>query len=838
LGWLKKLPIVSLLFATAIAVAPFWIGSMDGGRGNAAFEAAREDARAFLVRNPQLEVDRLGELIVDPAWLDEMRAAAEQSSAPGPIQLPARMLARSQARLDGLIADAYQKRIAGDPAWRYGVLDARSPTVNYFAHAFVHERWAGVVLGAIVVLLVGSALELAWGSIVLALFAIAAIPSSAYAYRLLDASGGLPWSGAAGLAGALVGAYFIRGLGGRFVVPGWIVLPAWLGLEAFVVRNFWIDDLGAVPWATFCAAVGGGALVSGGLRLLNVESRIQSEAAKREKRGPNPVVSRAARLRSDGDPYQAFDLIQTAWREDPTSQEVAEAFFSIAVEVGQPEAAAEAIMPSLRSALRRGDVTRAVEYWLPLATRQSEVPLEATVAVRLGEALLDAGHPTEAIFTLRGALERGVSAAQAARIVGVARDLDDAVARQAALVALKDASLDPKFRTELEAVAAVPAEAPADGPLASPPPQSASPLDRRVHAEHQAIETTAFPETPDRSDTVAAGPASGADEAADANEASLMAQSLDHGAVSFEDLSVESGGGPEGADDVLSHWNERDLGGDVADDAPGVGSGSGGATTVPFFDDADLESHGDDLDLRLDLGESDLLDPSGSETDTDLTPLIEETDEVTSPLVAGASDASDMMSPDDQSTVVYQGAPTGVAAPPSARGRTAIGRLALDQRAVPPPGVGSASPGASMRAMKALDAVPVAMQDDGIEVDASPRGKSRVPFARIQAIGMAAVKGLGQRTVLVIDLVLNGADSIDEPMKLIRFRSDRFDPKSFEPGAASPLDAIVAWVGRLQQRSNAICLPSQEILEGRFPRFRTLEDYEREVLAASREDGD
>jgi hypothetical protein len=140
--------------------------------------------------------------------------------------------------------------------------------------------------------------------------------------------------------------------------------------------------------------------------------------------------------------------------------------------------------------------------------------------------------------------------------------------------------------------------------------------------------------------------------------------------------------------------------------------------------------------------------------------------------------------------------------------------------------------------MKALDAVPVAMQDDGIEVDASPRGKSRVPFARIQAIGMAAVKGLGQRTVLVIDLVLNGADSIDEPMKLIRFRSDRFDPKPFEPGAASPLDAIVAWVGRLQQRSNAICLPSQEILEGRFPRFRALEDYEREVLAASREDDD
>ena len=150
-------------------------------------------------------------------------------------------------------------------------------------------------------------------------------------------------------------------------------------------------------------------------------------------------------------------------------------------------------------------------------------------------------------------------------------------------------------------------------------------------------------------------------------------------------------------------------------------------------------------------------------------------------------------------------------------------------------GRGAASPGVAMRTMKAIDAVPLSMRDDGIEIDASPRGKSRVPFVRIQAIGMAAVKGLGKRAVLVVDLVLNGADSIDEPMKLIRLRSDRFDPMAFAPDAANPLEAIVAWVGRLQQCSNSICLPSQAILEGRFPRFDSLEDYEREVLTASRE---
>ena len=124
-------------------------------------------------------------------------------------------------------------------------------------------------------------------------------------------------------------------------------------------------------------------------------------------------------------PYQAFDLIQAAWRDEPRDEEVGEAFFSIAVEVGQPEAAAEAILPSLQSALKQGDLERAIEYWFPLAAREVEVALEPTALVRLGEGLLDAGHPEQALFSLRRALESGVSSAHATRIANTARDLDE-----------------------------------------------------------------------------------------------------------------------------------------------------------------------------------------------------------------------------------------------------------------------------------------------------------------------------------------------------------------------------------------------------------------------------
>jgi membrane associated rhomboid family serine protease len=813
LGWLQKLPFTSLLIALAIATVPFWIAS-EHEQSSDLLEASREEARTFLVRNPQLEVDSLGESILGSRWLAEMREAAAASESGATIQLPARMLSRSQARLDGLIATTYDLRIDGDPAWRYGVLDARSPWNNYFLHAFVHESLEGIILSAVVLLLVGSALDLTWGSLIFAAFAIVAIPATAQCYRLLDASSGVPWSGGAGLAGALLGAYFIRGLGGHFIIPGWILLPTWIAVESFVVRGIWIDDLGRFPWATFCAAVGIGALVASALRLADVESNAQSRASKQSGRGPNPVIARAARLRSDGDPYQAFDLIQAGWRDEPGSEEIAEAFFSIAVEVGQPEAAAEAIVPSLRIALRKGDVSRAIEFWLPLATKECDVNLEATVAVRLAEALLDASHMSEALFTLRRALDIGVSAAQAARIFKIARDLDDGVARRAATIALIDSSLDPKIRAELESAAAIPSDsAPPDQEpetLAVSGAESQSQLDRRVEAEHQAVETTAFPIDEglnlDQGDQGDLG-------VSDENEASLNAQALDADAFSEENLSAENPT-DENAGDALSDRNDRDP---LADDGAKDVSGDLEQDFVPepLLDATSLESCG------LDLGDRDLLSPSEGESDYDLTPLIDATDEQTSPLVSGVDGEDRNASQDNRSTAIFDQPrrPHAESDDPSP-GEVGVPRPSTGQR---------------LRLIKAIDAIPVATSDFGLEIDASSRGKSNVPFARVQLLAMAAVGQQGSRPVVIVDLVLNGSNGVDEPMKLIRFRSDRFDPLGLEPDAPNPLTALIAWVNRLQTGSNATCLPSREILRGELARFDSLEIYEREVLAAARE---
>lgn len=681
MAWLRKTPIVSLLLAVALAAAPLLLAH-DPGPSGPVFEDSRQEARAYLERNPRLELDLLGERILDSEWVAETGLASAATDSGLGVRLPSRWLDRSQARLDELVAKAYDARMQSDPAWHFGVLDGKSELQNYIAHVFVPGVTAGAILSIVVLLLVGIPLERTWSSPVLGAVAVGSFFAVAHAYLIFDASSGVPWHGSAGLAGALLGAYFIRGLGGHFTVPGWILLPVWLGVESFVVRGFWIDDFGSVPWATLCAAIGFGAMVAGILRVLNIEQTLDSRALSGRSWEPNLLVTRAAQLRSDDDPCQAFDLLQAAWRDEPENTEICEAFFSIAVEVGQPEAAATAILPSLRTALHQGDVQQAIDYWFPLALKKCAVELEPTAFVRLGEALLDASHPDEAFFSLRSALSAGGSSSHARRIVNIARDLDEGLARQAASMALQDPSLDPKSRGELEATASESVEEQVAQVVEELLGDVRSQFDQGVSAEHQTFEITAFP------------------------------------------LELD----PEPRVPCLE-WSS--------------------------------------LDLEADFMTPDLSEELGS---------------------GGQIDLSDLK---------------------------------------------SSGSGFDLRDLEALDAVPVAVVESGLEIEIEGRGKSHLPFSRIQAISIATVAGLGTRPVLVIDLVLNWFGGSEEPMKIIRLRGDRLDPRGLSTGKGNPLEVLTAWVVELERQSGSTCLPTRGILSGSYSKHASLVAYEREVLMAS-----
>jgi hypothetical protein len=130
-----------------------------------------------------------------------------------------------------------------------------------------------------------------------------------------------------------------------------------------------------------------------------------------------------------------------------------------------------------------------------------------------------------------------------------------------------------------------------------------------------------------------------------------------------------------------------------------------------------------------------------------------------------------------------------------------------------------------------VDAVPTALQDDVLRMMIPGGRKAKLEYEKIEAVSVAAVRGLGPKPVLLIDLLLNWTALEDVPLRVIRLRSDAFDPRSLVPDAGDAKGALRRAVETLLERSGAVALPSASAARGEpFEVFGDLETYERQVL--------
>jgi membrane associated rhomboid family serine protease len=140
------------------------------------------------------------------------------------------------------------------------------------------------------------------------------------------------------------------------------------------------------------------------------------------------------------------------------------------------------------------------------------------------------------------------------------------------------------------------------------------------------------------------------------------------------------------------------------------------------------------------------------------------------------------------------------------------------------------------RALDLVTAIPLKVEDKGVLIAAGPARK-RVRYDRIDAIAVAAVEGLADKPVIVLDLLLNWNSKLDEPLRVIRLRTDMFDPRPLIPDEGDPTAAVRALSVRLQQEASAIPLPDARSIRGEpFAGFKSLHEYQRAVLLIDRED--
>ena len=84
---------------------------------------------------------------------------------------------------------------------------------------------------------------------------------------------------------------------------------------------------------------------------------------------------------------------------------------------------------------------------------------------------------------------------------------------------------------------------------------------------------------------------------------------------------------------------------------------------------------------------------------------------------------------------------------------------------------------------------------------------------------------------LVIDLLLNWSAEAGQPLKTLRMRTDRFDPRRVVPGKRDALDAVRALTRQLLEASGATPLPDEQSIRGMpFAAFKSLAAYQRDVL--------
>jgi len=159
----------------------------------------------------------------------------------------------------------------------------------------------------------------------------------------------------------------------------------------------------------------------------------------------------------------------------------------------------------------------------------------------------------------------------------------------------------------------------------------------------------------------------------------------------------------------------------------------------------------------------------------------------------------------------------------------------------PPPPPSRPAPGPSAgadlevprppRTLKKMEAIPLALGDDGVTLDVGERGKAQLALARIDAIAVAGVRGLRPKPVVVIDLVTNWLVTDRQPLKVVRLRSDRFDPCNLVPGETNGFQALKRWIDQLIAGTGALALPDANSAAGApFRMFDDLAAYEREVL--------
>ncbi|MCG8590770.1 MAG: rhomboid family intramembrane serine protease [Proteobacteria bacterium] len=683
---------------------------------------------------------------------------------------------------------------------------------------------------------------------------------------------------------------------GVMPIPAILLVPAWVLAQAVWLPqlrpdgsfDFDLRALSLAPWGSLGGALFLGAVMALGMKLAGLDKSLEPERAASDV-DSHPAVSRAVLAREAGRHDEALQDLSDELAKTPNHPLLIFTLWETAVEAQQPGRAAPMVLGFVRDAVRRGRARDVVNYWEGILEHAPDTVAEARVAVAMAEAMKGKGDDAKVAQSLRGLLQSDerMSLALARRVVRLAKGVDDAVAAKAASVALEATDLDDAERASLQelAAAAPTTPAPAAAPPAPAPELGATAPNAEPDYDNldpQAIDLDGGETSEPEPDAGAASPfgdagsVTGADpeELERWNDPGLVedlsgelpdddVSGFDADSLEAEHLSDEQLASLADADGLVEETGPpvEEAPAPLQDTAMGalapLGAGAGEAPPlaeasplteasplaeapppagVPLFDTpamadaaAEAEESTDEIAPSTLTAEAEASEPASIFGDTppglsDEIGLDDEDHEAPPTQIdlgdANVDETTDVLPPD---AVASPERP-----PPPVTEPAQLGPQAVAEAVAPAAGVDVPT-----RSLRVIPAVPTAFRQDGLVLELEGRGRSRVPFDKIEAVSMAAVEGLAGKPVVVVDLALNW-HAADQTLKVLRLRSDSFNPKRIVPGAPSSLEALRSFVSEVVAKSQAIPLPNAESVAGRpFAHFSDATTYHTTVLMAS-----
>jgi membrane associated rhomboid family serine protease len=704
----------------------------------------------------------------------------------------------------------------------WGLVPKRPESPGLFTYMFMHAGWGHLIGNFLILFLAGPPLEDRWGRPLFAGVYVAAGLFAGGFYVLMTPGSNLPLVGASGAIAALMGAslvrfwatkirffyifWVLRIITGTFWAPVWAMLPLWFLSNLFMARL--ADDLGVVSGVAYWCHVGGfvfGTAFAYGMRHWRIEERYLHQAIEsRITVSNNPVIDEAMELRIQGEPQTAYRLLSEAAGERPDDPDVVNALFELAGELRRTDEAIPLMLGLVKQSLARGEGDLAVGHWEEIAVRAPAAKADRQLLVRLIPVLLEKEKRQRAVQALRRVVDPrlgALSSGMAFRVLELAKDVDPPSALVAARRVLEAESLHEAKRERVEALA--------------------SELEKRC---------ADLPET---------DPCELADDAMSAYQTDDVSIPIDHDPMyDFTLPSEEPEAPPEpGAHelDATGLLVASDSSGELVPDSVPLDQWAAGPPPPPPVAGAPGASDAP-LPPPLPSSVAASAEPAASEVVPPPLP---------SSVAASAEPAaSEVVPPPVPSSVAASAEPAAseVVPPPLPSSVAAPAEPA----APPPPPPAPESPAHDLALaasasvarfcdLKVIEAAPLELAEEGVALQRLGGGRGCVDYRRIQALAVAAVKGLSAKPVLIIDLVMNWNDTGEGPLQLIRLRSDAFDVRKLLPQATRSIDAFRALQEQLLARTGAVPLPDRDAVRGRpFRTYSDLDSYVREVLQVER----